>query len=59
MSASSRAASGSARAARRWVNDEPEPRLLREREAMLGFALRLGERIARSEKVACSFGCQQ
>src|ERR1700726_3742622 len=33
------------------VNDKPEPRLLREREAMLGFAFRLGKRIARREKV--------
>ena len=33
------------------VNDRPEPRLLRECEAMLGFALHLGERIARREKV--------
>ena len=33
------------------VNDKPEPRLLREREAMLGFALHLGKRIARREKV--------
>ena len=37
--------------------DETEPRLLREREAVLGFALHLGERIARREKVACSGGC--
>src|ERR1700757_3279951 len=33
------------------VNDKPEPRLLREREAALGFAFRLGKRIARGEKV--------
>src|SRR6267154_4466235 len=33
------------------VNDKPEPRLLREREAMLGFAFHLGKRIARREKV--------
>src|SRR6267154_3422086 len=33
------------------VNDKPEPRLLREREAMLGFAFRLGKRIARREKI--------
>src|ERR1700737_1353673 len=33
------------------VNGKPEPRLLREREAMLGFAFRLGKRIARREKV--------
>ena len=33
------------------VDDKPEPRLLCEREAMLGFALHLGERIARREKV--------
>ena len=33
------------------VNDKTEPRLLRERETMLGFALHLGERIARREKV--------
>src|SRR5258708_19613997 len=33
------------------VNDKPEPRLLREREAMLGFAFHLGKRIARHEKV--------
>ena len=33
------------------VDDKPEPRLLREREAMLGFAFRLGKRIARHEKV--------
>ena len=31
--------------------DETEPRLLREREAMLGFALHFGERIARREKI--------
>src|SRR5882724_1345448 len=33
------------------VNDKPEPHLLREREALLGFAFRLGKRIARREKV--------
>src|ERR1700731_1441656 len=33
------------------VNDKPEPRLLREREAMLGFAFHLGKRIAGREKV--------
>src|SRR3982074_3350731 len=33
------------------VNDKPEPRLLREREAMVGFAFHLGKRIARREKV--------
>ena len=33
------------------VNDKTEPHLLREREAMLGFALHLDERIARREKV--------
>ena len=33
------------------VNDETEPRLLREGEPILGFALHLGERIARREKV--------
>src|ERR1700691_647721 len=33
------------------VNDKPEPRLLRKREAMFGFAFRLRERIARQEKV--------
>ena len=33
------------------VNDEPEPRLLREGEAMLGFAFHLGQRIARHKKV--------
>ena len=37
------------------VNDKPEPRLLREREAMLGFAFRLGKRIARREKVRVQF----
>src|SRR5271163_181700 len=33
------------------VNDQSEPRLLRKREARLGFALRLGERVARRQKV--------
>src|SRR5882672_5077555 len=33
------------------VDDEPEPHLLREREALLGLAFRLGKRIARREKV--------
>src|SRR5712675_2931621 len=33
------------------VNDKPEPRLLREREAVLSFAFRLGKRIACREKV--------
>src|SRR5258705_7780476 len=33
------------------VNDKPDPRLLREREAMLGFAFHLGKRIAGREKV--------
>src|ERR1700692_4712667 len=33
------------------VNDKPEPCPLREREAMLSFAFRLGKRIARHEKV--------
>src|ERR1700688_4367338 len=33
------------------VNDKPEPRLLREREAVLSFAVRLGKRIACREKV--------
>src|ERR1700692_3414864 len=33
------------------VNDKSKPHLLREREAMLGFAFRLGKRIARCEKV--------
>jgi len=33
------------------VNDEPEPHLLRERQALLGFAFGLGKRIARREKV--------
>src|ERR1700676_2660960 len=37
------------------VNDKPEPGLLREREAMLGFAFRLGKRIARREKVRVQF----
>src|SRR3979490_2875618 len=37
------------------VNDKPEPRLLREREAMLGFAFHLGKRIARREKVRVQF----
>src|SRR6202163_1198973 len=37
------------------VNDKPEPRLLREREAMLGFAFHLGKRIARREKVRVHF----
>ena len=31
------------------VDDEAEPRLPRKREAMLGLALHLGERIARRE----------
>ena len=39
------------------VDDETEPRLLREREAMLGFALHLGERIAGREKVRVQ-GCR-
>ena len=33
------------------VNDKTEPHLLRKREAILGFALHLDERIARREKV--------
>lgn len=33
------------------VDDEPEPCLLRECEALLGFPLRLGKRSARQEKV--------
>src|SRR5713226_6162754 len=33
------------------VDDKPELHLLREREAMLGFAFRLGKRIARHENV--------
>src|SRR6202043_2760389 len=37
------------------VNDKPEPRLLREREAMLSFAFHLGKRIARREKVRVQF----
>src|SRR6202162_1750663 len=37
------------------VNDKPEPRLLREREAMFGFAFHLGKRIARREKVRVQF----
>src|ERR1700737_4476040 len=37
------------------VNDKPEPRLLREREAMQGFAFHLGKRIARCEKVRVQF----
>src|SRR5258705_8857354 len=37
------------------VNDKPEPRLLREREAMVGFAFHLGKRIARREKVRGQF----
>src|SRR6202171_2712574 len=37
------------------VNDKPEPRLLREREATLGFAFHLGKRIARREKVRVQF----
>src|ERR1700731_5082330 len=37
------------------VNDKPEPRLLREREAMVGFAFHLGKRIARREKVRVQF----
>src|ERR1700730_13348727 len=37
------------------VNDKPKPRLLREREAVLGFALYLGKRIARREKVRVQF----
>ena len=32
------------------VNDEAEPRLLRKREALLGFPLHLGERISRCKK---------
>ena len=51
MSASSRAASGSPRLSRDVVTDKSEPRLLREREAESGFALRLGKRIARRKKV--------
>ena len=39
------------------VNDKTEPRLLRERETMLGFALHLGERIARREKVRVQMCC--
>src|ERR1700675_3165390 len=38
------------------VNDKPEPRLLRGREAMLGFAFHLGERIAGREKVRVQLG---
>src|ERR1700730_1234111 len=37
------------------VNDKPEPRLLCECEAVLGFALYLGKRIARREKVRVQF----
>src|ERR1700752_3739501 len=37
------------------VNDKPEPRVLREREATLGFAFHLGKRIARGEKVGVQF----
>ena len=33
------------------INDKPESRPLREREAMLSFAFHLGKRIARHEKV--------
>src|SRR5260221_7010770 len=33
------------------VNDKPEPGFLRERKTMLGFALRLGKRVARREEV--------
>ena len=36
--------------------DETEPHLPRERETMLGFALRLGERIARREKIRVQVG---
>src|SRR6202011_2308116 len=37
------------------VNDKPEPRLLREREAVQRFAFHLGKRIARREKVRVQF----
>jgi hypothetical protein len=37
------------------VNDKPEPRFLREREATLGFAFHLGKRIAGREKVGVQF----
>src|SRR5882757_2375184 len=37
------------------VNDKPEPRLLRERKATLGFAFHLGKRVARREKVGVQF----
>src|SRR5882724_4182880 len=33
------------------VNDKPKPHLLREREALLGFAFRFDQRIARREHV--------
>src|SRR5437870_10704344 len=33
------------------VNGKPEPHLLRKRETVLGFALRLGKRVARREQV--------
>ena len=33
------------------VNAKREPRLLRKREAMLGFALHLNQRVARGEEV--------
>jgi len=33
------------------VNDKPEPHLLRKRETVLGFALRLGKRVALREQV--------
>ena len=38
------------------VADETKPRLLRERETMLGFTLHLDERIARREKVRVQIG---
>src|ERR1700746_3734417 len=37
------------------VNDKPEPRVPREREATLGFAFHLGKRIACREKVRVQF----
>src|ERR1700686_4639786 len=37
------------------VNDKPETRVAREREAALGFAFHLGKRIARRKKVRVQF----
>src|SRR5258708_31858350 len=38
------------------VNNKPETHLLREGEGLLGFAFRLGKRIARREKVCVQLG---